>query len=100
MKQKGVVGILVSVHSENIIRRKPVVELATASRLPTLYPFREYVELGGLMSYGSSVAEFYRRAAGQIDRILKGGKPGDMPIQPPKRSASRCRRPCAPAPTR
>jgi putative tryptophan/tyrosine transport system substrate-binding protein len=79
--EKGVAGILVSVHSENLIRRKLVVELATASRLPTLYPYREYVELGGLISYGSSIAEFYRRAAGQIDQILQGGKPGDMPIQ-------------------
>jgi putative ABC transport system substrate-binding protein len=83
MKQEGVARILVSVHAENLIHRKLVVELATASHLPTVYPYREYVELGGLMSYGSSIAEFYRHAAGQIDQILKGRKPGDMPIQQP-----------------
>ena len=75
--------VLVSVRSENIIHRKLVVELATVSRLPTLYPYREYVELGGLISYGPSLAENDRRAAGQIDQILKGGKPGDMRILQP-----------------
>jgi putative tryptophan/tyrosine transport system substrate-binding protein len=80
MKQEGVAGILVSDQGENITHRKLVVELATASRLPTLYPYREHVELGGLMSYGQSVAEFYRRAATYVDKILKGVNPANLPI--------------------
>jgi putative ABC transport system substrate-binding protein len=83
MNQKGVAGILVSVQAENIIHRKLIVDLARDSRLPTLYPWREHVEFGGLISYGASLGQAYRRAAGQIDLILKGGKPGDMPIEQP-----------------
>ena len=81
MRQEGVAGILVSLNAEHDTYAKLIAELARDSRLPTLYPYREPVKLGGLMSYGPSRAEIYRRAAGQIDQILKGGKPGDMPIQ-------------------
>ena len=81
MKQEGVAGVLASSQGENLTYRKLIVDLARDSRLPTLYPWREHVELGGLMSYGPSRAEYLHRAAGQIDLILKGGKPGDMPIQ-------------------
>jgi putative ABC transport system substrate-binding protein len=81
MKHVGVAGILVSVQAENVTHRKLIVELARDSRLPTLYLYREHVELGGLMSYGPSYVEYMRRAAGQIDQILKGGKPADMPIE-------------------
>ena len=81
MEQEGVAGILVSEQTENFVHRKLVVELATASHLPTLYPYREHVELGGLMSYGPSIAAMFRGAARQIDQILKGRKPSDMPIQ-------------------
>jgi len=81
MKQEGVAGILVSLQAENVTYRKLIAELVRDNRLPTLYPYRNFVELGWLMSYGPSTAEYYRRAAGQIDEILKGGKPGDMPIQ-------------------
>jgi putative ABC transport system substrate-binding protein len=81
MKQEGVAGILVALHSENVTHRKLIAELAMDSRLPTLYPYRENVELGWLMHYGPSLAEFYRRTARQIDQILKGAKPGDVPIQ-------------------
>src|SRR5262249_20114207 len=56
-------------------------QLAMDSRLPMLFPYREYVELGWLMQYGPSLAEYFRRAAGQIAEILKGAKPRDMPIQ-------------------
>jgi ABC-type uncharacterized transport system substrate-binding protein len=81
MKQAGVAGVLASSQDENLTHRKLIVDLARDSRLPTRYPWREHVELGGLMSYGPSRAEYLHRAAGQIDLILKGGKPGDMPIQ-------------------
>ena len=81
MTQQGVAGILVSLNAEHDTYAKLIAELARDSRLPTLYPYREAVELGGLMSYGPSRTETYRRAAGQIDQILKGAKPRDMPIQ-------------------
>jgi putative ABC transport system substrate-binding protein len=81
MKQEGVAAVLVAFQGENFTHRKLIVDLARNSRLPTLYPAREHVELGGLMSYGPSTAEYWSSAAGQIDKILKGGKPGDMPIQ-------------------
>jgi putative tryptophan/tyrosine transport system substrate-binding protein len=58
-------------------------ELALAERLPTMHGFREYVEAGGLMSYGPNTAELFRRAADYVDKILRGTKPGDLPIEQP-----------------
>ncbi len=58
-------------------------ELALAERLPTMHGFREYVEAGGLMSYGPKTAELFRRAAEYVDKILRGAKPGDLPIEQP-----------------
>ena len=63
--------------------RKVVIDRAAAYGLPAIYPEREYADDGGLASYGPSVAENFRRAAGYIDRILKGTKPADLPIQQP-----------------
>jgi putative ABC transport system substrate-binding protein len=63
--------------------RKPTVDLANASRLPAVYPFQAYVEEGGLMSYGPSDTDLFRRAAGYVDRILNGVKPGDLPVEQP-----------------
>jgi len=80
MKQERVAGIVIATQSENLSHRKLIVDLAMDSRLPTLHPWREHVELGGLMSYGPSRAEYMRRAAGQIDQILKGSKPADLPV--------------------
>jgi len=51
--------------------------------LPAVYPYRYYVASGGLMSYGANIPEQYRLAAGYVDRILKGEKPGDLPVQAP-----------------
>ncbi len=58
-----------------------LVELATGARLPAIYPDERFVAAGGLMSYGPSVVDLYRRAADYVDRILKGGRPGDMPVE-------------------
>jgi putative tryptophan/tyrosine transport system substrate-binding protein len=66
-------------------RRRYIVALATAARVPALYPEREYADDGGLIAYGPSVADNFRRAAGYVDRILKGANPGDLPIQQPER---------------
>jgi putative tryptophan/tyrosine transport system substrate-binding protein len=63
--------------------RRPVVELAAQSRLPAVYPTRDFVDEGGLMSYGALWADIYRRAAGYVDKILKGAKPADLPVQRP-----------------
>jgi putative ABC transport system substrate-binding protein len=63
--------------------RTRVVDLAVKSRLPAIYPYREYVETGGLMSYGVQVNDLYRRAATYVDKILKGAKPADLPVEQP-----------------
>ena len=61
--------------------RKQIVELAVKHRLPAIYPQNEYVDEGGLMSYGADSADLFRRAAGYVDKILKGAKPADLPVQ-------------------
>jgi len=63
--------------------RKRLAELATANRLPTMFTFREYVDAGGLMAYGPSLADLARRAATYVDKILNGTKPGALPIEQP-----------------
>ena len=64
-------------------RRTQIVQLAVQNRLPTIYPYLEYVEAGGLMSYGVQVNDLYRRAAIYVDKILKGAKPADLPVEQP-----------------
>ena len=63
--------------------RKEIVELAVKSRLPATYPQSQYVESGGLMSYGVSIVDLNRRAATYVDKILKGRKPADLPVEQP-----------------
>jgi putative ABC transport system substrate-binding protein len=63
--------------------RTRIVEFAAKHRLPSMYPGREFVEAGGLMFYGGSIPEMYRRAAVYVDRILKGAKPSDLPVEQP-----------------
>jgi len=65
--------------------RRRIAELALQSGLPTVFAQREPVEAGGLMSYGESLTDFLRRSATYVDRILKGAKPGDLPIEQPNR---------------
>ena len=63
--------------------RSQITSLAQKHRLPTLYGQREYVDAGGLIAYGSNLADAWRRAATFVDKILKGAKPGELPIEQP-----------------
>jgi putative ABC transport system substrate-binding protein len=63
--------------------RARIVEFATQKQIPGIYFWREFVEIGGLMSYGTNLSAMYRRAATYVDKILKGAKPGDLPIEQP-----------------
>ena len=62
---------------------RPIADLAVKHRLPSIYPARAYAQVGGLLAYGSSDAHLYHRAAAFVDKILKGGKPADLPIEQP-----------------
>ena len=66
-----------------VARRDKVAHFAQRSRLPSIYGVREYVDAGGLMSYGPSTADLFRRAATYVDKILKGAKPADLPVEQP-----------------
>jgi putative ABC transport system substrate-binding protein len=66
-------------------QRKQIVELAVKNRLPAIYDRREFVDDGGLMSYGTNFADLSRRAATYVDKILKGAKPADLPVEQPKK---------------
>ena len=63
--------------------QKRIVDFALKSRLPSMYASRESVDAGGLMSYGADLADSYRRVAYYVDRILKGAKPADLPVEQP-----------------
>jgi putative ABC transport system substrate-binding protein len=78
-------AILIAADGFFIGQRQQIVALTTKHRLPSMFAYREDVVAGGLMSYGQNVAEFYRRAATYVDRILHGAKPGDLPIEQPTR---------------
>jgi putative tryptophan/tyrosine transport system substrate-binding protein len=66
-----------------VSERRRLVDLAAKNRLPAVYNVREYVDAGGLMAYGPNLADLYRRAATYVDKILKGTKPGDLPVEQP-----------------
>src|SRR5215813_13132272 len=65
--------------------RKRIVDFALKSQLPSMYPNRQFVDAGGLMSYGADLADIYRRPATYVDKILKGAKPADLPVEQPKK---------------
>ena len=76
-------GLIVTVGGISITYRDLISTLAARHQLPAVYPFRYFVTSGGLMSYGPDLNDQYRRAAGYVDRILKGEKPADLPVQAP-----------------
>jgi putative tryptophan/tyrosine transport system substrate-binding protein len=80
-KQKQVNAIVTTASRPFLAERKRLVELATKYWLPAIYPQKEFVDEGGLMSYGADYDDLYRRAAVYVDKILKGAKPADLPVQ-------------------
>ena len=81
--QQGVEALLVTANPFFNSRRAQIVALAARHSLPAAYPWREYVEAGGLMSYGTSLAGTYRQVGQYVSRVLKGDKPADLPVQNP-----------------
>jgi putative ABC transport system substrate-binding protein len=77
-------GAIVVYDSMTFANRKAFVEAAAASKVATIFNFREFVEAGGLMSYGPNLAAMYRQATGHVHRILKGADPGTLPVEQPK----------------
>jgi putative tryptophan/tyrosine transport system substrate-binding protein len=61
--------------------RREIVEALAKNKLPAIYPFREYIEVGGLLAHGANLTVLFERAAAYVDRILKGAKPADLPVQ-------------------
>jgi putative ABC transport system substrate-binding protein len=74
-------GVIVTPNGLAIIHRQSIIQTTTRMKLPAIYPFRFFVTDGGLISYGPDVVDQYSRAAGYVDRILKGQKPADLPVQ-------------------
>jgi putative ABC transport system substrate-binding protein len=76
-------GLIVTGSSPAAVHRETIIALAARHRLPAVYPFRFYASDGGLITYGPDAVDQFRRAAGYVDRILKGEKPADLPVQAP-----------------
>jgi putative ABC transport system substrate-binding protein len=83
MTQAHAHAIMIGAQVENYAHRRLIVDLARDNRLPGVYPWRGYAEVGGFMAYGINNADMFLRAAGYVDQILRGTKPGDIPIYQP-----------------
>jgi putative ABC transport system substrate-binding protein len=83
MTKERAAALLVLTDSVFVGQRRRIADLAAKSRLPALYSQKEFVEVGGLVSYGPSLRDMYRRAAIHVDKILRGAKPGDIPVEQP-----------------
>jgi putative ABC transport system substrate-binding protein len=81
--KEGAEGVLTTAESIFVVQRNRVVQLAAQHRLPGMYPYRLMVDAGGLMAYDSYTSDLQRRAATYVDRILKGAKPADLPVEQP-----------------
>jgi putative tryptophan/tyrosine transport system substrate-binding protein len=78
-------GLIVTASARAVVLRETIITLAARHRLPAVYPGRSFVTGGGLISFGPVLTDVYRRAASYVDRILKGEKPGDLPVQAPSK---------------
>jgi putative ABC transport system substrate-binding protein len=83
MAKEGIAALLVVNDPMLFSQRGHIVNLAAKAHLPAIYEWREFSEAGGLMSYGANLADLYRRAATYVDKILKGAKPADLPVEQP-----------------
>ena len=83
MTKERMTRLMVLADPLTVRNRTQIVELAARARLPAIYPFLEFARVGGLMAYGPSVPELFRRAAIYVDKILKGAKPADLPVEQP-----------------
>ena len=83
--EQRVSGLIISADPLFMARREQLLELVSRSRMPAIYPFREFVDGGGLMSYGPSLASAYYRVGSLAGRILKGTKPSDLPVEAPEK---------------
>src|SRR5262245_55214718 len=81
--QRAQALILLPAKAVAVAKRAEIASFALRNRLPSMYPAKEYVEVGGLMSYGPSISAMYHRAATYVDKILKGAKPADLPVEQP-----------------
>lgn len=84
-KRDGVGGLIFPIDALTVLHRQLIVDLVAKYRLPAIYTLREHVEAGGLMAYGASFPDLFRRAATFADRILKGARPADLPVEQPTR---------------
>ena len=85
IRRAGAEALFVARSATAYIDRAAIVDFATQSRLPSSFDVRDFVELGGLMSYGANPVDNFRRAAGYVDKILKGAQPADVPVEQPTR---------------
>jgi putative ABC transport system substrate-binding protein len=82
---KSNVGLIVAPHAVTVGNRALIVELASRYRLPCVYGDRDFAESGGLVSFGTHILDLFQRSSAYIDRVLKGAKPADLPVQLPTR---------------
>ena len=81
--QRAQALVLSSANPVTFARRSEIASFTQGNRLPSMYPAKEYVDAGGLMSYGPSISAMYRRTATYVDKILKGAKAADLPVEQP-----------------
>jgi putative tryptophan/tyrosine transport system substrate-binding protein len=74
-------ALSVASDSAFIAHRVRIAELSAKAKLPAIYAFKQHVEAGGLMAYGQNIADMYHRAAAYVDKVLKGARPGDLPVE-------------------
>jgi ABC-type uncharacterized transport system substrate-binding protein len=85
LAKQNVAAVMIGLDPMFYVQRQQIAQLALRNRVASIFQVREFVAAGGLMSYGESLEDFYGRAASFVDKIFKGAKPGDLPIEQPTR---------------